>query len=962
MEPEQCFGVVCELGVVPGAPETWIVSGPADWDTGTPGIQSTSRNVSFTYMGEDEFTPIHELVFECRIDSTNPLAWEDCEYPAEYLNLSPGEHTFEVRAIDMMGQGLADPTPAAFTWTYEPLPTGVAPEVTLDVVPDAGRDRTCLDAIFTFHANEPDVTFQCKVDANGYEPCGFESATFMNQGAFEWGLEPRRGRPAHLLRPRDRLRGQRRAPDDLHVGAHGRQRRLHRRPRLHARGRRPAGRPGDGRPEREHVGRDPLRGQRRATPCSGAGSTAWTRAATSRASRRSAPARRSPADTAFPDPLLPGDHVLEVYGESELMGSAAELEPAVYEWEVVDPVDTLPPKTPIERAPGAADLSSTVFEFSGIDDLTPEFLLTFECQVTPGTAPPNGNEWVDCISPFNLLDVYSYADPQLLLTEHTFYVRAVDMSEPEFPDPTQPEFEGNPDPTPASYTWTPVADTRDPAVTISGGPANGATVGQEPAPYTFSGVDNATPLAPARVRVRRVPHAAGIGSAEWESCESPVGGGYDISGLEPGAYTVAVRATDLAGNIGAAAHADRHGRRGARRHVPQRPGRPARSRLGRARRRQRHRERRLHVRGGPARVDVRVLGRRLRLPALRRDVCPGHATRPGSSRTASTSSRSARRTPQGIVGEEAVYEWFVALGAGRHRAELAVRHRAGERHAAPGGHLHLHRHRQPDAGGRAHLRVRAGLDDVVELVHLAGAVLRPDPRHAHAAAARGRRRRQHRVDAGRVHVDGRAAAGRDDPLRPGCRAGGDDRLDRDVHVLGRHRPVTFHCWLDGRFNPHAPGDPSQPAPCDPAGQTYTDLGIGEHLFAVRAVDEFGNIGVWEDTEFRRHAVRSPDHVGPGERDEHDGDVRVHERPVRPRRGRSTARSTTARSGSAESPKTYKNLWPGRAHVPGADAVHGRRLDGPAVRARPDPGRAHVDGRRTSRPRRPSSTSGRRRPR
>ncbi|HEV2951926.1 MAG TPA: hypothetical protein VGZ51_07475, partial [Actinomycetota bacterium] len=63
-------------------------------------------------------------------------------------------------------------------------------------------------------------------------------------------------------------------------------------------------------------------------------------------------------------------------------------------------------------------------------------------------------------------------------------------------------------------------------------------------------------------------------------------------------------------------------------------------------------------------------------------------------------------------------------------------------------------------------------------------------------------------------------------------------------------PVTFHCWLDGKFNPHAPGDPSQPAPCDPAGQTYEDLGIGDHLFAVRAVDEFGNLGVWEDSEFR----------------------------------------------------------------------------------------------------------------
>ena len=94
----------------------------------------------------------------------------------------------------MMGQGLADPTPASFTWTYVPLPTGVAPEVILDVVPEdadpavPGVQTWLLESIFTFHSNEPDVTFQCKVDANGYEPCGFEAATFMNQGAFEWAL------------------------------------------------------------------------------------------------------------------------------------------------------------------------------------------------------------------------------------------------------------------------------------------------------------------------------------------------------------------------------------------------------------------------------------------------------------------------------------------------------------------------------------------------------------------------------------------------------------------------------------------------------------------------------------------------------------------------------------------------------------------------------------------------------
>ena len=64
------------------------------------------------------------------------------------------------------------------------------------------------------------------------------------------------------------------------------------------------------------------------------------------------------------------------------------------------------------------------------------------------------------------------------------------------------------------------------------------------------------------------------------------------------------------------------------------------------------------------------------------------------------------------------------------------------------------------------------------------------------------------------------------------------------------------------------------------------------------------------SEFRRHPVRGPDHLGPGERDEHDGDLRVHERAVRPRRGLLLlARRPPVRALRA-SPKTYTNLFPG----------------------------------------------------
>ena len=37
---------------------------------------------------------------------------------------------------------------------------------------------------------EPDVTFECRVDFFGYEPCGFEGAMFMSQGAYEAAFEP----------------------------------------------------------------------------------------------------------------------------------------------------------------------------------------------------------------------------------------------------------------------------------------------------------------------------------------------------------------------------------------------------------------------------------------------------------------------------------------------------------------------------------------------------------------------------------------------------------------------------------------------------------------------------------------------------------------------------------------------------------------------------------------------------
>jgi CSLREA domain-containing protein len=854
MEPEQCFGVVCELGVVPGAPDTWIVSGPADWDPSTPEIQSGSRNASFTYMGSDSFDPITNIVFECRLDSTNPLAWEDCEYPAEYLNLSSGEHTFEVRAIDQLGQGLADPTPASFRWTYVPLPTGVAPEVTLDVVPEdiepavPGVQTWLLEAIFTFHANEPDVTFQCKVDANAYEPCGWEGATFMSQGAYEWALtETEVGPHTFSVRAID-FEGNVGSPatftwELLGVNV------------VFTDG--PGFTPASGGPQG-----DPATGGPTASTSAEihfeanvADAQLWCRFDSLDPGAYfpcESPFRAGPAfagQTEFPEPLLPGDHTLEVYGESETAGSAAELEPAVYEWEVVDPVDTLPPETTIERAPTAADLSSMIFEFSGTDDLTPEFLLMFECQVTNGTAPPNDNEWVQCTSPFNLLDVYSYGDPEMLLTEHTFYVRAVDMFEPEFPDPTQPEFEGNPDPTPASYTWTPVADTRAPVVNISGGPADGATVGQEVELYTFSGLDNATPQLRLEFECAAFLTAAGIGSAEWVSCESPVGGGYDISGLEPGAYTVAVRATDLAANIGSAAMRTvtvsaapvvtfLSGPDGRFDPISGEPDGAS------------------GIENAVFTFESDQLGSTFECSIDGSDFLPcGGTTVPASGAAwvveNGTHEFVVRATnPQGIVGEDAVYEWLVDLAPDttEPNSQFATGPQNGTLETVATFTFTGTDNRTPALD----LNFECALDSTTSWNSCTSPEQYSDlTRGSHTLRLRA-------IDAaGNIESTPDAYTWIVAPppvvtILSGPGVEQEESTDRTATFTfsADVSPVTFHCWLDGRFNPHAPGDPSQPAPCDPAGQTYTDIGIGGHLFAVRAVDQFGNIGAWEDSEFR----------------------------------------------------------------------------------------------------------------
>ena len=175
-------------------------AGRAD-DRASLGI-SNSRNASFTYNAKDNVDQIIDIVFECRIDTTDDLMWEDCEYPQEYINLAPGQHTFQIRAIDKQ---LFASEPVSYKWTYQPLPANVAPitEITMgagdvdangNLIRDAqGNPMTWLpEAIFTYEANEPDVNFECAVDFPlfPYEPCTLQEGLIPAPfGGWEVALE-----------------------------------------------------------------------------------------------------------------------------------------------------------------------------------------------------------------------------------------------------------------------------------------------------------------------------------------------------------------------------------------------------------------------------------------------------------------------------------------------------------------------------------------------------------------------------------------------------------------------------------------------------------------------------------------------------------------------------------------------------------------------------------------------------
>jgi predicted extracellular nuclease len=127
--------VMVGLNLDSAAPDTTIDTHPDD--------PTNSTTAVFTFSGTDSGSGVD--AFECDLDGAG---FAECASPAEYLGLGAGSHTFQVRAVDTIGN--VDPTPDSFTWTIDTA----APTVTINQAATQADPTTVSPIHFTVTFSE----------------------------------------------------------------------------------------------------------------------------------------------------------------------------------------------------------------------------------------------------------------------------------------------------------------------------------------------------------------------------------------------------------------------------------------------------------------------------------------------------------------------------------------------------------------------------------------------------------------------------------------------------------------------------------------------------------------------------------------------------------------------------------------------------------------------------------------
>jgi hypothetical protein len=389
IEPAQCSGVVCTIGIAPGAPDTYFVL--------TPPNPSNSQNAVFTFSGTDNTTPIVDLGFQCRLDGTDELDWVDCENPWEITGLSPGPHRLEVRAVD---QGEAvDPTPAVYEWTYDALPGGVAPDTFIDIAPPPSSPL--LEGVFTFSSNELDVTFECRLDST--LESAWEDCVFVYEFAFE---EFDVGQHTFQVRATDFEGNTDPTPATYDWTVTGLVTTVTNGPAYV-----PPAEPGE-----------PAEGgetEDRTATFEFAANLADATFMCSLDLGSFVPCTSPVTYTG----LQVGEHVFTVFAEDP-EGEQLQVEPTEYGWVILSSLDETPPVAVVTGA-GTDANGALRFVFSATDNVTSPQGLVYECTLTPdgGLAIDLG----ECVSPLTLPN-FEHPDP-IPAGDYTFSVVALDSND-----------------------------------------------------------------------------------------------------------------------------------------------------------------------------------------------------------------------------------------------------------------------------------------------------------------------------------------------------------------------------------------------------------------------------------------------------------------------------------------------------------------------------------------------------
>ena len=527
----------------------WTVTPPPDTTAPTASIDSgpaevtSDTFVTFAFSANEDGSS-----FECALDDAEFAA---CSSPHAYSGLALGEHTFQVRAIDLAGNVSV---PVSQAWTVEPPPDTTPPDTSIDSGPAATTSETV--ASFSFSASEAGSSFECALDDAAFAACtspGNYSGLVLGPHSFQVRAVDAAGNADAT----------------------------------------PASQSWTVQPPPDVVAPDTSIDS---GPATGPGTSATFTFSASEASSTFACSLDGAAFAECSSPathsgLAVGSHTFRVQATDAAGNTDAT--PAEQSWTVEPPPDTVAPDTSILEGPTTPTSSTAaIFQFTGSDNVSPEPTLQFECAL-------DGAAFAECASSYSLAGMTDGS--------HTFEVRAIDLAGNADPTPaaytwlvdlTPPQttidsgppasgpgtgasfafsageagssFEcsldgaafascsspsqlnglavgshtfavratdalGNTDATPASFSWTvvPPPDTAAPETAIGSGPA--ASTSSTSASFAFSADEAGSRFECA------------LDAAAFAACTSPRG----YSALAVGSHTFRVRAIDVAGNVDA---------------------------------------------------------------------------------------------------------------------------------------------------------------------------------------------------------------------------------------------------------------------------------------------------------------------------------------------------------------------------------------------------------------------------